>query len=139
MGTPHRGSSLASYAATMTQVANLFVEGSQLSRFTGSMRASLVDGLKKSAPELRNLADDFRSHTQHLKITTFIKQKAMSGMSRPVSLDATLTINLHFFAVRLICLQVVDGDSANVGASNERKIPMEGCDHCNQRQLKIAE
>ena len=69
----------------LIQLANIFVEGSQLSRIVGSVRTKVVNGLEISAPELLELADDFRSHTQNIHITSFIEQKAMRGLNKPVN------------------------------------------------------
>jgi hypothetical protein len=84
LGTPHQGSPSAKYASILSQIANVFVIGSQMSRLTAPMRTELLHSLETSERELLNLAQDFRIHAVTIKIATFIEQKNMRGLNARV-------------------------------------------------------
>ncbi|KAI9747577.1 MAG: hypothetical protein M4579_007436, partial [Chaenotheca gracillima] len=107
LGTPHQGLPSATYASILSQIANVFMIGSQMSRFTGPLRTELLQSLQRNENELLYIAQDFRVHTGPLMIASFIEQKNMLGLNE----------------------RIVDEKSGLVGASNERIVPMPGCDH----------
>jgi hypothetical protein len=84
LGTPHQGSAAATYGSILSQIANVFVIGSQISRLTGSMRTELLRGLEANEKELLHIAQDFRVHTGAIQIASFIEQKNMQGLNKKV-------------------------------------------------------
>ena len=84
LGTPHRGSSTASYANVLSQIANTVIIGGQLSRLTGSMRTDLVRQLETNEKDLLNISEDFRVQTSSIRIASFIEQTTMKGRNHRV-------------------------------------------------------
>ncbi len=84
LGTPHQGSSAATYASIFLQIANAFLTGSQVSRLTGPIRTELLRGLEANETELLHIAQDFRTHTSTIRVASFIEQKSMQGLSERV-------------------------------------------------------
>ncbi|KAI9748141.1 MAG: hypothetical protein M4579_007306, partial [Chaenotheca gracillima] len=107
LGTPHQGSPSATYASILSQIANVFVIGSQMSRLTGPLRTELLQSLRRNENELLYIAQDFRVHTGPLMIASFIEQKNMRGFNE----------------------RIVDESSGFMGLPNERIVPMPDCDH----------
>ena len=85
LGTPHQGSSSATYGKVLGQTLNTLVIGSQASRFTGPVRTELLRSLRTYDRELLNIAQDFSKHTADIKIRSFIEGKSMKGMNHRVS------------------------------------------------------
>ncbi|MCJ1475005.1 hypothetical protein MMC13_003665 [Lambiella insularis] len=107
LGAPHQGSPSATYATILSQIANVFVTGSQASRLVGPIRTELLHSLETNAEELLHIAQDFRVHTGKLVIASFIEQKSMRGLNQ----------------------RIVDEKSGFMGVPTERLVPMPDCDH----------
>jgi hypothetical protein len=88
LGTPHQGSPTARYGKILAQIANSFAIGSQISRFTGPVRADLLSSLRTGEEGLLRVAEDFRVHTASMKIFSFIEQKGMKGLNQRVSISS---------------------------------------------------
>jgi hypothetical protein len=87
LGTPHQGSPSARYANILAQMANVFVVGSQSSRFAGKMRTDLLKSLQQHKSELLRVAEDFKVHTGDIKIISFVEGKNMKGLNSRVRHD----------------------------------------------------
>jgi hypothetical protein len=85
LGTPHQGSPYAAYATIMAQTTNFLIIGSQVSRLAGTMRPDILRALKKHAPELSAIADDFKRYAPGIKIKSFVEGKKTQGLNRRVS------------------------------------------------------
>lgn len=59
MGTPHRGSSFASFGTTLGNVANLASRMSGTHRFTGGINTHLIETLAQDSGELYGVSADF--------------------------------------------------------------------------------
>lgn len=84
LATPHQGSPSATYASILSQIANIFVIGSQVSRLTGHLRTDLLHGLETNERELLHIAQDFRVHTETMQIASCIEQKNLRGLNERV-------------------------------------------------------
>ncbi|KAH8745409.1 hypothetical protein BGZ57DRAFT_862505 [Hyaloscypha finlandica] len=105
LATPHRGSGSTQFPSVLTGIANLALTGT--SRFVGSMRLDLIKNLKKDSKVLEDIATNFRKQTSSLQIASFIEQ------------DITPPLKSR----------IVDDTSGIMNISNERIVPMQGCDH----------
>jgi hypothetical protein len=85
LGTPHQGSPSATYVSILSQIANIFIIGTQTSRLMGQMRTELLHSLQTNEKELLHIAQDFRVHTSTLHLASFIEQKNMRGLNERVS------------------------------------------------------
>jgi hypothetical protein len=85
LGTPHHGSASARYATVLARIVNALVIGTQVSRFTGSMRTDLLKNLRRHEPGLLRVAEDFRVHTADFKIISFVEGKKMQALNTRVS------------------------------------------------------
>lgn len=87
MGTPHGGSQYADYGKVLADVANIASRISMTHRWTGGVRASLIEGLKAQNPELRAIGDDFVAivQTYDLRVINFFETEAHPRMNKTVS------------------------------------------------------
>jgi hypothetical protein len=101
LGTPHQGSPTARYGKILAQIANSFVVGTQISRYTGPIRADLLSSLRTGEDGLLRVAEDFRVHTAGIKIFSFVEQKNMKGLNQRVKASLKSTPELNAFRPRI--------------------------------------
>jgi hypothetical protein len=93
LGTPHQGSSAASYASILARTASALVITSQLFRSVGQIRDDLLTTLQTQEPELLRIAEDFRVHIKNLKIISFVEGKKMRGLGKRVGFISHNVVN----------------------------------------------
>ena len=59
MGTPHRGSSYATFGKTLGDIANVALHISLTHRLTGGVKTSLIETLAQESGELQGVSEDF--------------------------------------------------------------------------------
>ena len=59
MGTPHRGSSYATFGKTLCDIANVALRMSFAHRLTGGVQRSLIETLAQESGELQGVSEDF--------------------------------------------------------------------------------
>lgn len=59
MGTPHRGSSYATFGKTLCDIANVALHMSFAHRLTGGVQRSLIETLAQESGELQGVSEDF--------------------------------------------------------------------------------
>ena len=59
MGTPHRGSSYATFGKILCDIANVALRMSFAHRLTGGVQRSLIETLAQESGELQGVSEDF--------------------------------------------------------------------------------
>lgn len=70
LGTPHGGSSLASFAKTLGNIANLALKIPGPQNPVGTFNTTLFKDLKEQSRDLENLREDFNRNAKSLQILT---------------------------------------------------------------------
>jgi len=86
LGTPHRGSSIASQAEVYGNILNVAWHASGLHHFRGGVRTTLIRNLSQNSPELVAIADSFTQRASTLLIVTFYEKYNTSPVGAVVSL-----------------------------------------------------
>ena len=60
IGTPHRGSHLATYGVVLSRIANLAMRTALVHRITKDVRTSLIKTLERDSPQLEEISNSFR-------------------------------------------------------------------------------
>ncbi|KAL8689403.1 MAG: hypothetical protein Q9224_004647, partial [Gallowayella concinna] len=110
MGTPHNGSTYASYGKVLGDLANVAMQISLTHRWTGGVRTSLIKSLEQGNEELRGISEDFCS---------ILEESAIQIVTIYETDKHPLTKKL----VRNV-LRIVDYSSARLGVSRERLEPL---------------
>lgn len=84
MGTPHRGSDLASYGNVLAGIATMVMN---------KPRSRLLDALRTNSDELLRIAQEFRFQISAYQISTFYELQPMKPAKHPVSLPTTMEID----------------------------------------------
>jgi hypothetical protein len=79
MGTPHRGSSLAFWAATASTIINT-------ASLSNALRSDLLRNLEQKSTVLREVSRQFIPRVDNVRIVSFFERNAMPGLKTPVCL-----------------------------------------------------
>ena len=96
MGTPHRGSALASPGKLLSDIANAALHTSGSYRFTGGINTPLVRNLRQNSTELLGIADSFTDRASVLRIITFYETEITPPSKSVVCYPSTIKELLAF-------------------------------------------
>jgi hypothetical protein len=85
MGTPHRGSGIATAAKNLTALANLGLAVSGALFFVSPMRTDLLRALQRESSTLEIIQDDFSHLAGNLTIISCYETEIFHGLQRMVS------------------------------------------------------
>lgn len=86
LGTPHRGSSIATQAELFGSIINVGWHASGLHHFKGGVRTTLLRDLSQNSSELVAIADSFTQRASTLLIVTFYERYTTFPIGTVVSL-----------------------------------------------------
>lgn len=87
MGTPHRGSDIATAAVRLAALTNLGITVSGASFFVSPIRTDLLKTLARESPILGSIQDSFRHLVKNLIIISCYETEVIDGLQQLVSYD----------------------------------------------------
>ena len=93
LGTPHRGSSVATPAKILGDIINVALSGSGASLFAGELNTPLLQTLKAGSSELIGIGDTFTQRANALSIVTYYERYKTPPLGQVVSGNPFLSPN----------------------------------------------
>jgi ankyrin repeat domain-containing protein 50 len=100
MGTPHRGSQLATALSQMAKITNFWLHASHASAFAGSMRTDLIDALSRDSEKLDEINESFKQRAKKMTILSCFERVKVRGSSHLVSSLLCLSVSVLLMLCR---------------------------------------
>jgi ankyrin repeat domain-containing protein 50 len=85
MGTPHRGSQLATALSQLAKITNFWLHASYASAIAGSMRTDLIDALSRDSAKLDEINESFKQRAKTMTILSCYERVKLRGSPQLVS------------------------------------------------------